>query len=270
MNRLISILFICFFVLPTNVGAKNQDWYFPIQNYQNRSQYKTFNQYWDKNSYKGKEALFPTQFTGYHVADDLEINPGEKNQNVPVYAISAGKITFAGPVNGYGGLILLDIANDSHTALYGHIKLSSLKVKTGATVKAGQELAYLGDGYSNETGGERKHLHFGIYNGKSVYYRGYESSEAAVQNRWIDPAAYLKQKEAADISEQSGSNHSSAKNENQNTTIDNVNADNNTSQSGIPKQPVEQNITDKTENKRFASSILLYLERIISKIRSAI
>jgi len=115
---------------------------------------------------------------------------------VPVYAVADGKITFAGPVGGYGGLILLDIANDSHTALYGHIRLSSLQVKTGDSVKAGQELAVLGKPFSSETGGERKHLHFGIYNGKGVYYRGYEPSESALRSKWIDPAAYLKEKGA--------------------------------------------------------------------------
>lgn len=181
---------------PFSVLAQTQDrsWYYPIQGFENRNQYKTFDQYWSKDSYKGREALFPTQYTGYHVADDLEINPGEANIDVPVYAVSDGKITFAGPVGGYGGLILLDIANDSHTALYGHIKLSSLKVKAGDSVKTGQELAFLGNAFSSETGGERKHLHFGIYNGKGIYYHGYESSEATVRSKWVDPAAYLKER----------------------------------------------------------------------------
>jgi len=196
MNKVIISLIFTILLLPTYSFAQDQAWNYPIQGFETRNHYKTFDQYWSKASYQGREQLFPTQYVGYHTAIDLEINPGEENQDVPVYAVTDGKITFAGPVTGYGGVILLDMANDSHTALYGHIRLSSLKVKTGDSVKAGQELAVLGKTFSAETGGERKHLHFGIYNGKGIYYRGYESSEAAVKSKWIDPSAYLKDKGA--------------------------------------------------------------------------
>lgn len=197
MLKLFSFLLISLSLfLNTPVLAENQQWYYPIQGFESRQQYKTFNQYIDKNFYRGREALFPTKYTGYHVADDLEINKGEENEDVPVYAVADGKITLAGPVSGYGGVILLSIDNDLHTALYGHVKLGSLKVKAGDTVRAGQELGYLGNAFSSETGGERKHLHFGVYNGKGIYYRGYEQSETIVKSKWIDPAAYLKEKGA--------------------------------------------------------------------------
>lgn len=237
--------------------AQNQAWYFPIQGYESRNQYKTFNQYIDKAFYTGREKLFPTQFTGYHVGDDLETNPGEENQNVPVYAVSDGKITFAGPVGGYGGVILLNIANDSHTALYGHISLSSLKVKAGDTVKAGQKLAYLGKGFSSETAGERKHLHFAIYNGKGIYYHGYETSEAVVQSKWVDPGAYLKQKGATELSDQS-SVSSVQKDNSQNVDI-------NSSQI-VPDtkatQP-DQNLSTEPENKGFLVNLLRQLKNFI-------
>jgi len=203
MNKLTIFVFLGIFFFVSAGIARAADWYYPIQGFESRSHYKTFNQYWSKASYRGREQLFPTQYIGYHTALDLEINPGEENQDVPVYAVTDGKITFAGPVTGYGGVILLDMANDSHTALYGHIRLSSLKVKTGDSVKAGQELAVLGKGFSSETGGERKHLHFGIYNGKGQYFRGYESNETAIQSKWVDPAAYLKDKGATEISQTS-------------------------------------------------------------------
>jgi len=145
----------------------------------------------------------------------LEVSKDEEKRDVPVFAVSDGRITFAGEVSGYGGLILLDVTDDSHTALYGHVKLSGLKVKAGDSVKAGQELAYLGDAFSDDTGGERKHLHFGIYNGKEVYYRGYEKSEAAVQRKWVDPKLYLKEKGAKEVNngQNENVNHGTIQNE---------------------------------------------------------
>lgn len=215
MAVLLGILFY------QNVSAQDQSWYFPIGNYAGRSQYKMFGQYFDKSSYVGKESLFPTQYTGYHAAADLEILPGEESADVPVYAVTDGKISFTGPVGGYGGVILLNMANDSHTAIYGHLKLSSSPLKTGDSVKAGQFLANLGKGYSSETGGERKHLHFGIYNGKGSYFKGYESSKQAIQSKWIDPGAYLKEKGAADVS-QPTSDVSNNVNGNQNSKDQNI------------------------------------------------
>lgn len=199
MQKLLIFSWLGLFLLPYFAFAQDQNWYYPIRDFETRNQNKTFDQYWSKDMYRGREQLFPNQYVGYHAADDLEINPGEENREVPVYAVTDGQITFAGPVGGYGGVILLNMANDPHTALYGHISLNSLKVKTGDSVKAGQELAVLGKAFSGETGGERKHLHFGIYNGKGVYYRGYEPGESALRSKWIDPAAYLKEKGAREI-----------------------------------------------------------------------
>jgi murein DD-endopeptidase MepM/ murein hydrolase activator NlpD len=260
MRKLIIFFGLSLVLLPYLSSAQNQIWYYPISDFESRNQYKTFDQYWSKASYQGREALFPNQYVGYHVAADLEINPGEENQDVPVYAVTDGKITFAGPVTGYGGLILLDMANDSHTALYGHINLSSLKVKTGDSVKAGQKLAVLGKAFSSETGGERKHLHFGIYNGKGVYYHGYEPSEATVQSKWIDPAVYLKQKSAVEPGSQTG-------NTNQNSTISNqiTNSNENISQTDN-SQPPTQDLSIPKENTSFGSKIILFFRNIITAI----
>jgi len=258
MAKLFSYLLILLIMIPFNTSAQEQKWYFPIQDFESRNQYKTFNQYIDKSFYKGREALFPTQYTGYHVADDLEINSGEENQNIPIYAVSDGKITFTGSVSGYGGVILLNIDNDSHTALYGHVRLGSLKVKAGDSVKAGQELAYLGNGFSNETGGERKHLHFGIYNGKGIYYRGYESSEATVQSKWIDPAAYLKQKGAVEPNAQPSD-----------VSYQQQNNDKVVQSNDTAARQVGSETTEQMKNQGILSSIIRYLGNISGKVKSA-
>lgn len=85
-----------FSVLTFSTSAQEQNWYFPISDYAKRDSYKIFGQYFDKSSYIGKEALFPTQYTGYHTAKDWEILPGEENKDVPVYAVTDGKISFLG------------------------------------------------------------------------------------------------------------------------------------------------------------------------------
>lgn len=199
------------------------DWYFPIADEDQREQFKAFGQYFDKSFYRGKESVFPAQYTGYHAATDWEIFSDEEDKTVPVYAVTDGKISFKGPVNGYGGLILLNLADDSHTALYGHLELNSSPLKVGDSVKAGQFLADLGKAFSSETGGERKHLHFGMYNGKDAYFKGYETSQQAIQSKWVDPGSYLKEKGAIDISGQLPVDSEQKENKNQNTAINNNN-----------------------------------------------
>lgn len=113
-----------------------------------------------------------------------------------IYAISSGTISYIGPVAGYGGLILEKINNEDITALYGHLKLSNLNLKAGDKIITGQVIAYLGDAFNTETGGERKHLHFGIYKGQDLYFKGYENIYVELSNKWLDPLMYLENKGA--------------------------------------------------------------------------
>jgi murein DD-endopeptidase MepM/ murein hydrolase activator NlpD len=183
-------LLILLFLIPHQVHAASL-WGYPLSQFSIRQSYKTFGQYIDKNFYIGKTNLFPNQFIGYHAAIDLEIFPDELNQPVPVYAVGNGKIVYAAPVSGYGGLILERLSDTGDTALYGHVKLSDLPFKVGDVVTAGTRLTDLGDAFSSETGGERKHLHFGIYKGTDLYFRGYEPTLSSLNNRWVDPKVFL-------------------------------------------------------------------------------
>lgn len=167
-------------------------WYYPVMHYDQRPSYKSFGQLMTAEFYVGKEKIFPTKYFGYHAAKDLETLPGEENAAVEVYAIGDGKILFLGSVTGYGGVILESLDNTNNTALYGHVKIASAEVKQGEQVKAGQKMVALGDAFSSETGGERKHLHFGIYKGQDIYYRGYEPTLAQLKSRWEDPDNFLR------------------------------------------------------------------------------
>jgi hypothetical protein len=63
-------------------------------------------------------------------------------------------------------------------------------VKSGDELKSGQEFAVLGDGFSRETDGERKHLHLSIHNGAAIEYRGYVQKKSDL-SAWLDPAHIL-------------------------------------------------------------------------------
>ena len=134
----------------------------------------------------------PERFTGYHTGLDYETFTSEAKIDVPVVAACTGKVRALQNVSGYGGVLVQQcvVAGQTVTVLYGHIRLSSVKVKVGAELKAGTQFAVLGTGFSSETSGERKHLHFSLHTGAAINWRGYVSSKAALVN-WLDPLAYL-------------------------------------------------------------------------------
>jgi murein DD-endopeptidase MepM/ murein hydrolase activator NlpD len=134
----------------------------------------------------------PERFSGYHTAVDLETTPAEQNIDVPVKALCDGKLLVAKKVGGYGGVAVEScvLEGQAVTVIYGHIKLASVTTKVGDQLKAGDFLANLGTGFSQETDGERKHLHLGIHKGTSINILGYVQNKNQL-NGWIDPAKYL-------------------------------------------------------------------------------
>ncbi len=154
----------------------------PISNYKTGQTKKVFGQYITPAT----SPVQPEKFTGYHTGVDIEQE--QNDVDVPVFAISDGTVRFAGNVNGYGGVIIIEFSyqNQTYTALYGHIRLLSAKASEGDKVTKGQQLAILGTGNSSETDGERKHLHFAIHKGSSIEYRGYVQNKSELSN-WLDP-----------------------------------------------------------------------------------
>ncbi len=121
----------------------------------------------------------PERFTGYHTGVDVEY--GDVSGQVKVMAIDSGKVIMAGPVGGYGQVVV--IQHQRYLSLYGHVVPS---VKVGQVVAKGEKIAILGKAYSSETGGERKHLHLGIINGLKIDYRGYVQNYNELSG-WINP-----------------------------------------------------------------------------------
>ena len=105
----------------------------------------------------------------YHAADDIY-----KPAGTPVYAMADGKVSFSGPMGGYGWLIIIDHPQANLYSLYGHLSPSRWRLESGE-VRKGDLIAYLGD--SDENGGSREnpmptHLHLGVRAGQRSDYPG--------------------------------------------------------------------------------------------------
>jgi murein DD-endopeptidase MepM/ murein hydrolase activator NlpD len=141
----------------------------------------------------GHSPVSPEKFTGYHTGIDFETTPAEQNVDVPVDAACAGKLLLKKYASGYGGVAVQSCVLDGQnvTLIYGHLRLSSITPNKGDALTAGQQIAVLGTGYSSETDGERKHLHFGIHKGTEINILGYTQKRNDLDG-WIDPEQYLK------------------------------------------------------------------------------
>lgn len=132
----------------------------------------------------------PERFSGYHNAIDVEY--GDIDGDVAVFAIADGEIVSSRTATGYGGVFVMRFSHEGsiYTALYGHIRPSALPA-VGRQVSKGEQLAVLGTGFSAETDGERKHLHFAIHEGSAIDIRGYVQSQSELTS-WVDPAVFLR------------------------------------------------------------------------------
>ncbi|EKE25199.1 MAG: hypothetical protein ACD_5C00253G0002 [uncultured bacterium] len=134
----------------------------------------------------------PEKFYGFHSAVDLEIFPGEENRDIQVRAICAGEILSKRSASGYGGVAVQSCELDEKpiTVVYGHLNLKSINKNVSEKWEKGEVMRILGEGYSLETDGERKHLHLGIHSGSSINILGYVQNKELL-NEWIDPCLYI-------------------------------------------------------------------------------
>ncbi len=171
--------------------------YYPMTNYESRVLVRSFGQL-----VRPTDAVSPcgAPFSGYHVADDLEVTINELNEEVAVYAIADGTVRQVGAVSGYGGLLVLEttINGQKYTVYYGHIDLNSTDLRVGDSVGLGQRLALLGAQCSSQTGGERKHLHFAIHKGLIVDVRGYVPNPSTLDS-WVNPKTFFIENSASNI-----------------------------------------------------------------------
>ena len=134
----------------------------------------------------------PERFTGYHTGVDVEMNEADLSRDIWIYSVAQGVVVEAREADGYGGVVAIQhtIEGQAYVAIYGHLDVASLKVIPGQNVVAGTPMGLLGEGYTDETDGERKHLHFALIPGETVDLKGYVQSEAEL-SKWVDPLTIL-------------------------------------------------------------------------------
>lgn len=160
----------------TVVENKKSDYVFPVEEFEKRITKKTFGMYVTPSNSPVK----PERFIGYHTGVDVEY--GDVISDVPIKAIADGNVVVSRQASGYGGVVV--IKHGEIYAIYGHLRLSSM-VKERVMVTKGEQIGVLGKGFSSETDGERKHLHFGISKTNSI--KGYTATKTELENNWIDP-----------------------------------------------------------------------------------
>ncbi len=135
----------------------------------------------------------PEKFTGYHTGTDFEVADAEQDADVIVSAVCDGKILTKKWATGYGGVVVesCKINGQDVTVIYGHLNVDSVSWVVGETIKAGDNLGKLGQGYSQQTDDERKHLHLGIHIGNSVNILGYVQNKADL-SQWLDAKELLQ------------------------------------------------------------------------------
>jgi len=171
---------------PTVIESEMNQAHYPIDNFSTGITKKPFGIYISPST----SPVQPERFSGYHTGVDVEV---DDLSDVWVYAVSDGEVLSVREIDGYGGVIqvLFDIDGTEYTALYGHLDLGSSIISVGDQVYSGDRLAILGDAYSVETDGERKHLHFSLKPGLDYDLRGYVSTEEEL-SAWVDPEIVLK------------------------------------------------------------------------------
>ena len=131
----------------------------------------------------------PERFSGYHTGVDFEASEDEA---LTVTTLCSGEVLFVSWVRGYGGTFVQQcrFEGEDVTVLYGHLDIDSIPYQIGDIVDRSEVIGHLGRGYSQETDGERPHLHLAIHRGREIEFRGYVQSKAAL-SEWMDPREVL-------------------------------------------------------------------------------
>jgi uncharacterized protein len=130
----------------------------------------------------------PERFSGFHTGTDFELFENEEASDLYVSAICTGKIREKAWIPGYGGLLIQDCMIDEKpmTVLYGHLSLASIGKEADDVLMKEEIIGHPGEAYSNDTDGERAHLHLAIHKGGERELRGYVQTKEEL-NTWMNP-----------------------------------------------------------------------------------
>lgn len=132
------------------------------------------------------------RFSGYHVGVDFETFENEQETDVAISAICTGPLLLKKYATGYGGVAVQECTLENRTVsvTYGHLNLASIARDAGEKIAQGERIGSLGDGYSPQTDGVRKHLHLGVREASAADIRGYVKDESEIST-WLDPLPYM-------------------------------------------------------------------------------
>ncbi|MBI2484291.1 M23 family metallopeptidase [Candidatus Uhrbacteria bacterium] len=132
----------------------------------------------------------PERFAGYHTGVDFETFSEEADSEVEARSICGGIVRSVRSAQGYGGVVVQECAlyDGPIYVVYGHLKPADITAKTGDYLSADTRIGVLGSSGTQETGGERKHLHLGIVRGGKADISGYVKSQKEL-SAWIDPCS---------------------------------------------------------------------------------
>jgi hypothetical protein len=160
-------------------------WHAPLHDAHLRVTKKSFGQYiTPENSPVSDE-----RFTGYHTGVDFEIFPEEEESNIVISALCSGPIVLREWISGYGGVVVQRCTHEEIgdvTILYGHLDIDSVDHTVDEMIYIEDLIGILGDGYSDQTDGERKHLHLGVHKGTDIEVKGYVRT-IFERTQWVDP-----------------------------------------------------------------------------------
>lgn len=178
-------------------AKQTSDVVYPMRSFLTRITKKGFGQFISPAT----SPVQPERFTGYHTGVDAE-RLADDGQDIPVLAVADGKIVVARSADGYGGVMLIEhvVKEVTVTALYGHVRLSSVRKAVGQSVEKAEQIALLGTGETVETDGQRQHLHFGLLKGRSTTILGYVSKKEDELSAWENPLDWLAAHHAVDPS----------------------------------------------------------------------
>jgi len=161
------------------IGEKKLQFAEPVAGFKQRITKKFFGTYITPQN----SPVSPEKFKGFHTGVDAEYE--DVKTDVKVSAIADGEVVSSRIASGYGGVLVIRHTIDGQImyGVYGHLRADSM-IKSGEVVTKGQQIAVLGTGYSQETDGERRHLHLGIAKNNTI--KGYVNTKEELNN-WLDP-----------------------------------------------------------------------------------
>jgi len=130
--------------------------------------------------------VYNSKFRGYHLGEDWNWGKSNEDLGKPVYAVSNGKVRWAGNAGAsWGGVVIIDHAlpdGTRVTSMYAHLQNV---IPTGTIVNRGDKIGEIGPTPKGSTG---PHLHFEIRTDPSI---GIGPGYGKSCKGWTDPSTFI-------------------------------------------------------------------------------